>query len=103
MRNLKIFASKGFVPITNTENRVAVNIKEANINSREGLVVQFSEASKRAIISGHTEKLVAHTDRPLTKDEKAAAEFSKAIHSTTPPCVVQLAAARLVVRSSRSL
>ena len=82
--NLKIFASKGFVPITNTENRVAVNIKEANINSREGLVVQFSEASKRAIISGHTEKLVAHTDRPLTKDEKAAAEFSKAIHSTTP-------------------
>ena len=81
---MKVFASQGYVPIPHTDKRVAVIVKEGSVHARSGLVLEFKEANGRAIVSNHLEKVVAHRDRPLTKDEKAAIEYNKAVHSTKP-------------------
>jgi tetratricopeptide (TPR) repeat protein len=81
---MKVFTSQGYVPIPHTDKRVTVIVKEGSVHARSGLVLEFKEANGRAIVSNHLEKVVAHHDRPLTKDEKAAIEYNKAVHSTKP-------------------
>ena len=83
--NLRAFSSSGFVPIPHTDKRVAVNVREGTaLHASGGLVLEFREASGKAVVTGHLEKLVAHFDRPLTKDEKAAIEYNEAVHSSKP-------------------